>query len=1134
MAIHLHRSNSANVLVEELCAALHESRPADPFQPMPIVVGSRGMERWLRHEIATRSDIAAGIAFPFPRQALAGAGRWLLEGATDLEASFWELTPAQRCGAERWDRDPLTFQLVALLRRRADEAVFDAVSRYLSEGSSSGVDGPVSARELLFASEVADVLDRLMHDRPEEALGWAAAPDSAPVEHRWLAFLLSDLGADSDVCAPPVVHRDLLALPPRPTGRTLCVFGLSTMGPGDRSRLEAIARSMDVHLFALAATVCSSEALEASDNPLLTSLGAPGRDLQAWLDETGHVELASLMVDPLDSEDPALLARLQAWVLRAGSTLEGGWSADPSVAFHSAWGALRQCEILRDELLARFAADPTLEPRDVVVMTPDIETYAPLVAAVFARTGAAEGGQDRRLPRIPVSIADLGLRRTNPVAEVLLELLELAGDRLSASWLLDFLSLEPVRARWSLDDDDIADLRLLVRESGLRWGFDAADRARVGQPALDQNTVRFALERLALGVLMPDESPLTVVEGPGGALGPAVPLEVESRDRARRVGQLAAILRALEAHRSAMRQPTTLAGWRDRLLSALDDMAAASEQASWLRSEVDGVLIELARVGEALGEVEVDRAAVLRWLQGGFEMTQRGDRPITGAVQVCSLEPMRSVPFRVVALLGMDDRAFPRGGRARTWDPMAERRPGERDRREIDRHLMLEAVLSAREALVVSWSGRDVQQGRELPAAVPVEELIEVLSSLTGSNRRELVREHGLQPWSPGGFGSAGVGYDAGMARAAERLREIAAGEEEPSSLGLAASGDAPLPAEQWSSDTLGLDELAVGLLAPHKLLLRDRLRLSVSWDEGSMEDREPLELDTLEAWSLRARIVEHLFEGDVDWTDEAITEALHRRLSGEGLLPLRAGGRAILAAEVEKARRLLANVAEVDGSPREGVELSVLLTDGPLLTGRVSDVLERDGELLLQWRTPSSSANERLRLTAWIHLLAATASGVPVAGARLVGYGSAGNSKRSGGDFLRFDGDAERARDLLQDLVGVWRAARERPVPLFRKTSLEAAGALVRCGGDLEAPGARSALASAVARGWSGGFRSSGDVEDPWIRTFFVDYDPVDHLDERGPGSLVDLAQRVWEPIVVSLQQGSALAAGWLVGVDR
>jgi exodeoxyribonuclease V gamma subunit len=1183
------------VLVDALCDVLASHRPADPFEPFPVVVGSRGMERWLRHEVATRSDIAAGLEFPFPRQALAGAARWLLSTPRDPRACFWSIEDEAGAEAQRWERDPLAFRLIGALRRHLSESDFSEVARYVQIGLEAGGQGKpgesqapnpaasIGARELLFASEVSDVLDRLMHDRPATALEWAEAPARVDPPHRWLAELLAELDASTDLESPAALHRRLTSSKPVSTGRTMCMFGLSTMGPGDRDRLLAIARSIDVHLFVLTPTrqwfrdhLTPAEARAAlrgatndderkrieaeisTQNPILASLGAPSRDLQDWLEQAQYLgdHLTSVdPADPTDAEDGGevtLLRRLQGWILAAEDLAVadeergGPWPRDASIAAHAAYGPLRQCEVLRDQLLSMFAADPTLEPRDVVVMTPDIEAYAPLVAAVFSRrpearvepgvvagveTGVPTGrGAGDRLPAIPVSIADLGLQRTNPVAAVLLAVLEMAGERVCASWILDFLALDPVRRRWSLDDEDLADIRQLVRESGLRWGMDARDRAAAGQPALDQNTVRFATERLALGVLMPDDDAINGANIPG--LRPAVPLEIESQARARRVGRFTAIMQTLEVHRSALATPVTLEEWRARLLTALDDLAATTDTSGWLRAEVDAALDDLASAGKQLGELRVDREALLRLLQGQFEIPQHGDRAITGAVQVCALEPMRSVPFRVVALLGMDDRVFPRGGRLRTWDPMEKALPGERDRRATDRHLMLEAILSARDHFMISWSGFDVRQGQEQPAAVPVEELLETLGHLTASTRAELVREHPLQPWSGGNFSGEGSSHDEGMAAAAETLRRIERGEASAAVLGLAGGGTQALPEETNRVDTLALEDLADGLLAPHRVLLRDRLGLSVSYEEAALEDREPIELDSLESWALRDRMLNGLENADEE-SSARIVERMLTRIGGEGALPLECGGKKLLAEEAERVRAVAHHLRDIRGEAGPAIELSVQLPEGPLLVGRVDRVVHSGEERILQWPTASSVANERLQLRAWLQLLAARACGESVVGVRLVGHASA-KRKKAAGTFLAFEGTEEDARCILADLVAVWRHARQQPLPLFRKTSHRIAAVLAAQAGDSERGGGRPSeetmpkLVAEATKGWEGTRHSTGDFQDRWISTFYVDYSPIDHLDDLGEDSLLGLTRRVWVPLHRGLAQGSDLATSW------
>ncbi len=1139
MPLHLHRSNAVELLVAELARLLHAQWPADPFEPVGIVVGSRGMERWLRHQLATQHGIATRLDFPFPRPAFDGATA-LLFGVTQ-RADFWNLrAPADA----RWQVDALAFALVPLLRALLPHPDFAAVQRYLGEQPTEAV----APRELTFARQVAETLDRLMHERAHDAAQWQAQPDSAPPPHRWLARLLHAL-TTPDAPSPAQQLQTLQRQTPTPTRHRLHVFGLSTMGPGDVQRLGQIARGMDVHIHLLvpshawwadvrtraelrldlraATTDLARRAVEAelaSQNPVLAALGGPSRDLQVQLEEMGYLE--DERVAPQREPAPGLLGQLQAWIADAAPLPhDAPWPRRPddrSFAAHATYGPTRQVEALRDELLARFAADPALEPRHVLVMTPDIETFAPLVAAVFARHGLAVSLDDggRRLPVIPTAIADLGLRRTNPLAEALLQLLGLAGERVTAAALLELLTLAPVRNNLELQAEDLTDIRELVAASGMRWAFDAADRHRhAEQPELDQNTIRFGLERLALGVLLPDEAAtLDVVAGPPM---PLVPEPIASRDRTARVGTLIRFVREVRHQCETLQAPRTAEAWVRDLTAALDALTAVEPGQAWLRASVVDILTALGKDGAHL-QLPLTRTALLRWLQGRFEMPQKADRAVASAVTVCALEPMRSVPFRVVALLGMDDGQFPRGAQAPSWDPFADgRRTGERDRREIDRHLLLEALLSARTHFWLFWSGRDVRSGKPLPAAVPVEELLESLARLTGVGRAALVCGHPLQPWSPKEFQElAPHGFDHGLLDAARTLQAVRLGTLPPRQSGLLALADAVLAPEGTPPMRISVGALAKGLLEPQKLLLRARMQLTLAQDETALATREPLELDALDGWAERDRLLTALLQPDVDVPGLLARAVAHA--AGRGALPLQAGGRALLAGELAAAQRAAERVAAVTWPAVPQPDVTLRLDDGTELFGGLTNVYQRDGQLLLHWVTASKAPNATLQLQAWLTLLAAQAAGLPVAAARAVG--SADKDKDAEVWFV--PPPVDEARALLADLVAVWRSARCQPVPLFGVTSPALAEVLAR---EPDAPAAT--VQRVLLDNWSGNDRTRGDADDAAVVQLFGEDPPVALAQAADPLSLRDLALRVWLP----LQAHRATAiAGWVRSAEE
>lgn len=1141
MTLFVHRSQRVEELARALAKVVREGFPADPFASLPIVVGSRGMERWLRVVLARELGAAMGLAFPFPQPAFDGAARVLLEGAPWAEIGA--RSPLRE--ADPWDDTALGFRVVTALRALAADPDLDNVRRYLKSGESQGA---VSARELTFALELADVINRLMHHRAEDAVDWQERPEEAPEAHRWIAKVLAHLAAEDPGRSPAHRHLALreavLRLPNMPLNMasdssshgsssgslgTLCIFGLSTLGVGDRERIELLARAFDIHLFVLAPSSvwwadfrtraslrrrtgwvrdAESEAELVAEvtrqNALLTGLGEPSRWIQAWLEAAeyvdgsdGHLDAEATRSDsPSPASSASLLRRLQGWVDEAGEMPARGdatFVPDESVSFHAAHGALRQCEVLRDELLAAFEDDETLEPSDVLIMTPDVETYAPLVAAVFSRRGTDKA----KVPSIPVSIADLGLRATNPVAEVLLAVLTLARERVTASALLGFLGLPPVRERFELGDEDLSDLRELIASSGLRWAWDAEDRARHGQPGLAQNTVRFAIERLAMGVLMPEPGPLEVVHG-------VVPLPVHSRDRVARFGKLAAICRALEGTRASLSEPATTKEWRARLLAVIERFAPLGPKRVAVLERLEAVLPDQSDT------LEFEREAVQRVVEGAFEDRARGDRPVTGAVTVCALEPMRSVPFKVIVLLGMDDGVFPRSPKTRSWDPFAERRAGELDRRAIDRHLVLEALLSARDKLLVLWTGFEPKRGQSQPACVVVEELLDVVARLTGKTRDALVTNHPLQPWSARSFVEERRSFDAIMAAAASALL----GPRTSTGLwGEAVEGGEGAALGEDMPEKIGAEALARALAEPQRHLLKDRLGLELDPREVEVLDREPIELHALDQWKVRDPIVRQLVasEGTMDADAmRAVERSSIERLSGEGLLPLAHAGRRVVMNTVRETTELRELWLTAQGKREAGrlVSVEVQVDDRVVtVTGRAPRWL-RDGDAVwLEW-TLGSKLGAKHKLIAWVELLVAKLVCPEVVGARIVAWKAEKDDDKPVEAVRLVAPDEQGCRAHLSALLEVWREVRKRRVALFPKLSA-ALGTGDWKEGDL-------------AKRGKGHWEK--DLDDLWVAALWGDTEFDDLLAKHGH-ELETLAKRVWGPVAVEKEGTKAKA---------
>jgi exodeoxyribonuclease V gamma subunit len=796
--------------------------------------------------------------------------------------------------------------------------------------------------------------------------------------------------------------------------------------------------------------------------------------------------------------------------MRAGGVIDHDTGPLPSIEINACHGALRQCEALRDDLLRRFAADPTLEPRHVLVMTPDLATYAPLTAAVFGRDGT-DG-----VPAIPVHIADLGLTDTNPVAAVLLDVIGLVGSRVTASKLLDLLGREPLRAKFRIDDDDLGALRDLIVSSGLRWAWDAEDRARHDQPAVDQNTVRFALERLALGVLMPDPGGVAVVPAAHG-LGPAVPVDLPGRDHAERFGTLAEVCDRLQRLQQQLTTPATAGAWRARLEAVVDALCTVPESRAWQRTRVSTTLQELLADEAAAGSaadaaadagLEFDPTSIAAMLRDAFTVPRGGDRPNTGAVTVCAMEPMRSVPFRIVAMVGMDDDSFPRPSRPAAWDPFATAKPQEHDRRSLDRHLFLESLLCVRDALLIYGRGFESARGEDVPLSVVVEEFADLLAGALGVEKpRDLLRIHPLQPWSARAFADAARRpFDAVWADAAR------AHVGTPRLSGLAATpSDAHWPTEAEPPTTLTARALAHALENAPKAFLKQTLGLSMADWSTDVLDREPIELDDLQGWALRQSLI-----ALVDKQGDAVeVTPLLQRQQGLGAIPFEAGGEAVLAEELAKADDLVEESHKIDGRRIDPPLYACAVTASgcpPLsLTAVVPDVREAEdsdrGTVQRHvWVTASSDVKAKLLLEVWVSMLVAVAAGAPVTAAHVI--------SGKGKPVLRAP-TRDAAGHTLDGLVGLWWRTRRGPVPLVPQFSHKLAELHAKAPDRSAQDLVRETVGEWFEEDGASTAGSGTAMEADEARALFGAW-TEDDLEARAE-DLVALAQTVWSPLIAA-----------------
>ena len=877
--LHIHRAERADGLVEALRALLAEP-PADPFAPEVVSVPTRGMERWLAQRMSDRlgatlgraDGVCANVGFPSPRRLVGDA----VATASGIDAD-----------ADPWLPERAVWPLLEVVDGCLHESWLESLAAHLGGEERR-------ARRFTTLRHLADLFDRYALHRPEIVRAWAAGADA----DQWQAELwrrlrarigVPDLAERVDAaCARLRADPALVDLPPR-----ISIFGLTRLPAGQLHVLNALAAGRDVHLFLLhpspklwdnlaKATEHGQSIARRKDDPtaalpanrLLASWGQDAREMQLVLGASEHADHHH----PVEHSTGTLLARIQADV-RAdreppGAPLPGDEDARPpldpddrSVALHACHGRARQVEVLRDAILHLLEDDAALEPRDVIVMCPDIETFAPLIQATFgAGEVTADDDQDEmealpadiRPPDLRVRLADRALRQTNPVLGVVARLVDLAQERVTASQVLDLVDRDPVRRRFGLDDDDLARIEDWVADSGIRWGLDAAHRAPFKLDALAAGTWRSGLDRVLVGVTMTEEGN-RLFEG-------VLPLDDVDSGSIDLAGRFAELVDRLQRSLEALSTAQTIDAWMEAIAAAADALTATAQRDAWQRAELDRVLDDVvaeARVAEAAGATDLAlpevRALLADRLQG--RPTRANFR--TGHLTICTLMPMRSVPHRVVCLLGMDDGVFPRKS-PRDGDDLMLRDPhvGDRDPRTEDRQLLLDALLAATDRLVITYTGNDERTNIARPPAVPVGELLDVIDRTVrtedGPARDRVEVRHPLQPFDARNFEPGGLAGERPWSFDAvtlEGARALSAGRVEP-----APFLTGPLPGA--TAALVELDDLVRFAERPVRAFLRQRLGITVGDVSDEVSDALPVQLDALEEWGVGRRLLDGLLAG--------------------------------------------------------------------------------------------------------------------------------------------------------------------------------------------------------------------------------------------------------------------------------
>ncbi|MEQ8763310.1 MAG: exodeoxyribonuclease V subunit gamma [Planctomycetota bacterium] len=960
--LSIETCNHLEVLLERLAGRMRQA-PLPPLQPEIVVVQSQGMGRWVTLELARRLGVAGSLEMPFPAKFCDDLAR--------------RLGLAEAPVIDPFDREILTWRLFRTLDPIPAGKAFDPVRTYL-RGDDTGI------RRFQLAARVASRFDDYQIYRPEMLVGWESGElrmpeqDSASREHEaWQAALWQRLVAETP--HPPLAFRfrGLLEALHRSVDRSLLpsritVFGISSLPPIFLKVLGALARTIPVTIAFVSPTPefwgdlrsekedrrrgqlsFDWEAPErplrdrAPTNPLLANLGRQGRELFTLLQELDETGQAWEELDHLPPARDSLLHDLQADIVelidrRVGAAHEPitRSAGDNSLELHACHSPRREMEVLRNLLFDAFETDPELTPDQVLVLVPDIARYAPFIQAVF-------DVDSDDTPRLPIHIADRAARQEHPLVGSFLLLLRTARSRFTVTDLLGLLDQAPIRRAFGIAESDLPVLQDWVDATRVTWGLDKDQRsADHDLPAFESPTWRSAIDRMLLGF----------ATGPTeGAVSGILPYAEPLAGRAELLGRLAELFEVASRHLLALRESHGAAEWTSCLHAALDDLFRAADV------DEEEALVEVRRACGRLGTLDelgpgeqpIHPAVLEEHFEQVFSVDSFGRGFLNGRITFCALKPMRTIPFRLIAVAGLDDGAFPRPTRSPHFDLIErKRRLGDRSLRDDDRYLFLETLLAARERLVLSWVGQSQKDDSRPAPSLCVSELLEHLERMLGSTEAAdaLIVWHKMHAFSTAYFDGEDdrlFSYSSEECAAGTRSLE--------DRLPLSPFITEPLTraAPSMSEPIAELAQLTELWVHPSKYFCRHSLQILLRDEEISERSQEPFGLDGLDKYFVDSRLLARANEGPLR------PEAEWQTLGQSGRLPARELGRIALSRRCEEitefARRVGPTTFDdpatgelVIGDWRLRGRVELQLGDGARVLARPSTVKSKD--LLRGW----------------------------------------------------------------------------------------------------------------------------------------------------------------------------------------
>ncbi len=1087
------------ILMQGLSSILAEAE-GHPLMPQWITVQSRGMKQWISLELARRLGICANMRFVFPRPL--------------VDEILSHFTPFEHRD-ESLDEDFFFWSAMKLIRENRSMKELSGLEAYIREDAEG--------KKLLQVSrKIAVLFDDYQVYRPDMLSDWRTGRKNSILKDpsaRWQAFIYQRImeprpGQDLAARAHEFFQGfskerfNMDGLPPH-----ISLFGISVLPELFVQVFEKISTVMDIHMFLLTPSsrfffdirsgreIEKKAVKEGADpeflfdepvNPLLSSFGASGIRFHAGLESFHYQEpFGDLFLDPVE-EGVSMLSVLQSDILNLCHRKEGGETppvavdpSDTSICVHACHSPMRETQVLKDLLLDEFGKNPDLAPHDIIVMMPDIEAYAPFIESVFSLETP-----------LPFSISDRRKRSESEPLAAFLKILALKDSRLEKSRVMDLLLSESIAQKFRISVDDTTKIEQMVEDANILWGRDAEHRKSLGFEPVAENTWQFGLNRLFMGMAMP--------EGHDGLVRGILPCESFEGQDLEVLGKLAAFCHDLFSGLSGLEGEKPMAAWmgalRQLARSLLDENAKTSEDIFFLMETLD----ELESGAKKAGfDAAVSFDAVHSLLARKLDLHISQGNFMSGNITFCNILPMRSIPFKIVALMGMDEAAFPKKVFTPGFNLMKKYpRPGDKNERQEDLYLFLETLLSARRKLIITYGGMSIRDNSPIPCAGVVSELMEVMDQGFVFPKGYQYRFfHPLHPFDPSYFDGSGplFSYSGDNGRLAAAL--LAERREKRPFVEMADKGkpDEPLL-------SVALEDIIRFFRNPMEGFVKNGLNITLKNLDEEKEDREAFALAGLDQYLLGSLMLEK--------TARLPGEAgLYPVFKAMGSLPPGEKGRLEYERLMTLAKPLIREAGKISAMKLLPPVSAETDAGGVMVSGRITDVRE-SGLYLMGF----GRVNGARFLSAWIRHLFLNAAGPGDYPRQTVILGRDPRGKKSAA-LYRFPDLGAHARLYLGELTGIFQKGGKTPFYFSCETSFQLAEALAADGFALTGESLFKAMGRA-RKSWQDRHQGTGEKENRYVGLCCEGNDPFESLETLMSSGFAQNAVRVFKPLLESREE--------------